>query len=73
MLDPNMTINIDNNVDNEVDDEITPLVYEFRDIPRSTFVVSHVWPLSHRCFLGGFDLEVGEISSSKNKLVNVVK
>ena len=47
MLDSNVTINIDNNVDNEVDDEITHLVYEFRDIPRSTFVVSHVWPLSH--------------------------
>jgi hypothetical protein len=37
-----VTINIDNNVDNEVDDEITPLVPEFGDISRFTFVVSHV-------------------------------
>jgi len=59
--------------DNDVDDEIIPLVPEFGDAFGSSFIVSHDWALSHRRMPEESDLEVGQIYSSKNKLVNVVK
>jgi hypothetical protein len=39
----------------------------------SNFIVSHDWALSHRHMPRGFNLEVSQTFSSKNKLVNVVK
>jgi hypothetical protein len=59
--------------DNGVGDETIPLVPEFGDASRSSFVVLYNWVLSHRCMLGGSDLGVGQIFSSKNELVNVIK
>jgi hypothetical protein len=58
---------------NNEDDEIIPLVPEFGDASRSSFVVSRDWTLDHKRMQRGSDLKVGQIFSSKNDLVNVVK
>jgi len=68
MLDPNMMINV---VDD--DEKIIPHVPEFRDVFRSSFVVSNDWALSHRCMPRESNLEVRQTFSSKNELVNRVK
>jgi hypothetical protein len=67
MLDLNMTINV------VVDDGIIPLVPEFEDASKFTFVVSHDQAISHRRLLGGFDLEVRQTFSNKNELINIIK
>jgi hypothetical protein len=55
------------------DDKIIPYVPEFRDVFRSSFVVSNDLALSHRCMPRESNLEVGQTFGSKNKLVNRVK
>jgi len=52
-------VDVDVDVDNDIDDEIIPHAPEFRDISRSSFIVSYNWALSHRCMLRGSDLEIG--------------
>jgi len=73
ILDPNVTVNIDDNDNDDVDNEIIHLVPEFIDVFGSNFVVSHDWALSHKCMSKGFDLEVEQTFSNKNELINVVK
>ena len=64
-LDLNMTINVDN--------EIIYHAPEFRNTSGSTFVISHGWAFDHKYLSEGSNLEVGQIFSGKNKLVNTVK
>jgi len=66
MLDPNVTVNIDDNDNDDVDNKIISLVPEFIDVFESNFVVSYYWTLSHRCMSRGFDLEVEQTFNSKN-------
>jgi len=61
------------NNEDDVDDEIIPLVPEFGDAFRSSFVVSHYWTLDYKRMQRGSDLEVGQTFSNKNDLVNVIK
>ena len=69
-LDLNVMVN---DGDNDVNAEIIPHIPEFMDAFRSSVVVSNDQTLSHKCILGGSELEVREKFSCKNELVNVVK
>ena len=47
-LQQNMTINIDVDVVDDDDGKMIPLVPEFEYVFRSSFVIYHVWALSHK-------------------------
>jgi hypothetical protein len=52
--------------EDDVDDEIIPLVSEFKDAYRSSFVISYNCALNHRHIRGESDLKVSQTFSNKN-------
>jgi len=73
-LEQNVTINVDVDIDVVNDnDKMIPQTHEFRDVFGSSFVVYHVWALSHKHMPWEFDFEAGQTFSSKNELVNAIK
>ena len=63
----------DDDVNDDVDDEIIPLVPEFGDVSGFSFVVSNDYILIHIRLPERSNLEVRQIFSSKNELINAVK